>query len=88
MLTDHCMRRPSGRNPLAFAPLPHTLRKDHRLTPRAHHHDGDRARALALTVCVSARLDLAPVARPAGPTRRHRGGPTRRRTPTRPRSSG
>ena len=35
MLTDHCMRRASERNPLAFAPPPHTLRNDHRLTPRA-----------------------------------------------------
>ena len=35
MLTDHCMRRASGRNPLAFAPPPHALRNDHRPTPRA-----------------------------------------------------
>ena len=35
MLIDHCMRRASERNPLAFAPLPHALRKDPRLTPRA-----------------------------------------------------
>jgi hypothetical protein len=35
MLTDHCTRRASERNPLAFAPLPHALRKDPRLTTRA-----------------------------------------------------
>ena len=34
MLTDHCTRRPP-KQPLAFAPLPHALRKDPRLTPRA-----------------------------------------------------
>ena len=35
MLTDHCTRQASERNPLAFAPLPHALRKDPRLTTRA-----------------------------------------------------
>jgi len=35
MLTDHCTRRASERNPLAFAPLPHALRRDPRLTTRA-----------------------------------------------------
>ena len=87
MLTDHCMRRASGRNPLAFAPLPHALRNDHRPTPRAITTTATGP-ALAPTVSVSARLDLAPIARPAAPTRGHRGGPTRRRTPARTRSSG
>ena len=35
MLTNDCTRRASERNPLAFAPLPHDLRKDPRLTTHA-----------------------------------------------------
>ena len=82
--------RPGRRDPLPRPRRPATRRRG---APRAGRHDRSRRRdhralAAAPTVSVSARLDLAPGARPAGPTRGHRGGPTRRRTPARTRSSG